>query len=68
MLRFLVNDTLTVRHEVNVAVLYSTAATDTAPNTPTRPIPWASCLPKDALGSLPTPHMRGARMGSPWGS
>ena len=27
----------------------STAATDTAPNTPTRPTSWASCQPKDAL-------------------
>ena len=46
----------------------STAATNTAPNTPTRASSCASRLPKEALGSLSTPHMRVARMGSFGGS
>ena len=41
----------------------STAAADNALNTPMRPSPSAPRLPREALGSLVTPHMRGARMG-----
>ena len=37
----------------------STAATDTALSTPMRPSPCAPHLPRDALGSLFTRHMRG---------
>ena len=42
----------------------STAATDNTLNTPMRPYPSAPRLPREALGSLATPHMRGARMGA----
>ena len=43
-------------------------APEHAPNTPTRPSPCAPRLPRDALGSLSTPHMRGPRTGGARGS
>ena len=43
-------------------------APEHAPNTPTRPSPCAPRLPRDALGSLSTPHMRGSRTGGSRGS
>ena len=41
----------------------SVATTNDAQNTTTRPSPRAPRLPRDALGSLSTPHMRGTCTG-----
>ena len=46
----------------------SAATTNDAQNTTTRPSPRAPRLPRDALGSLSTPHMLGTRTGGPRGS
>ena len=46
----------------------SVATTNDAQNITTRPSPRAPRLPRDALGSLSTPHMRGPRTGGARGS
>ena len=46
----------------------SVATTNDAQNTTTRPSPRAPRLPRDALGSLSTTHMRGTRAGWARGS
>ena len=46
----------------------SATTTNDAQNTTTRPSPRAPRLPRDALGSLSTPHMRGTRSSGSRGS